>query len=311
AGIFRAKGRPMDNPLIVHISRLAQLPPLVSTTTPEAFAFAQAFWPGPLTMVLPGSGAVPNEVTAGLDTVAVRMPSHPVALALIEAAGIPVAAPSANVSGRPSPTTAAHVLSDLGGRIQMVVDGGPAGIGVESTVVDMTSDPPLVLRPGGATIEALRTVVPRIEVASDRGQQACEPPRSPGMKYRHYAPKADLWLFIGEHAWQVRVIGERVAAETAAGRRVGLLISAETARELKDRCAGSPAGAVSVVVGSREDLPGIASVLFDCMRQIDCASVDVILAESYATTGMGLAVMNRLMRAAGGRIIQSLEPDRK
>jgi L-threonylcarbamoyladenylate synthase len=306
ARIFRAKGRPQDNPLIVHIACLEDLQACAAGVPDEAWALARAFWPGPLTIVLPVSGGIPCEVTAGGDTVAVRMPSHPVAMALIRAAGLPIAAPSANISGRPSPTSADHVWTDLAGRIEMLVDGGPAGIGVESTVLDMTSSPPLVLRPGGVPVEAIRGIVPGAcvlpQYGAGRGGGGEGPARSPGLRYKHYAPRAQLWLFIGEWESQVRAICSRAWAEAAAGRRVGLLVSADTAHAAAR--AGFPDTVVTAELGFRGDMSSVASGLFDGMRRLDSQGVQVILAESYDTAGVGLAVMNRLVRAAGGRLVQ-------
>jgi L-threonylcarbamoyladenylate synthase len=316
ARVFVAKGRPQDNPLIVHIACLDDLQAVVAGVPDDALALARAFWPGPLTIVLPVRGGVAREVTAGGDTVAVRMPSHPVAMALIRAAGLPIAAPSANISGRPSPTRADHVWADLAGRIEMIVDGGPAGIGVESTVLDITSSPPLVLRPGGVPVEAIRNIMPDVCVlpqhgtgsAAEGGEQE-GPARSPGLRHRHYAPRAPLWLFIGEWEDQVQAIACRARAEAEAGRVVGLLISTETAMTTSK--ASIPDTAVIAQTGSRGRMASVASGLFDAMRRLDSEGVDVMLAESYDTGGVGLAVMNRLVRSAGGRLVDMGRSGRK
>jgi len=315
ARIFQAKGRPQDNPLIVHIANPADLQAVVADITDDAWALARAFWPGPLTIILPVREGIAREVTAGGDTVAVRMPSHPVAMALIRAAGLPIAAPSANISGRPSPTRADHVWADLAGRIEMIVDGGPAGIGVESTVLDLTSSPPLVLRPGGVSVEELRRIVPDVRVlpqygtGADEGREQEGPVRSPGLRHEHYSPRAQLWLFTGEWEAQVQAIALRARAEAEAGRRVGLLVSEETARMATT--AGIPGQTVIADVGSRYCLTAVASRLFDAMRHLDGEGVQMILAESYDTAGVGLAVMNRLVRSAGGRLIEAGESGRK
>ncbi|RKO65619.1 L-threonylcarbamoyladenylate synthase [Desulfofundulus salinus] len=301
ARIFEAKGRPQDNPLIVHVADRETVGRLACRVPASAGKLMDAFWPGPLTLVLPAADTIPRQVTAGLDSVGIRMPAHPVALALIAAAGVPVAAPSANLSGRPSPTTAEHVLQDLNGRIEVILDGGPAGVGLESTVLDLTGDVPVILRPGGITREELEKVIgevrvdPGIDGVPDRGSPAGEfRPRSPGMKYRHYAPRAPLVLVEGEP--------ERVAARLkglaesylSRGWRVGILATAETAGEYKE-------GQV-VVAGWRKDPATIASRLFGALRRFDELGVDIILAEGIEPRGMGLAVMNRLRRAADNRI---------
>ncbi len=292
--IFAAKGRPSDNPLIVHIADTAQLEGLVASVPAKAERLMDCYWPGPLTLVMHKGPAVPPEVTGGLDTVGIRMPDHPVALALIRAAGVPVAAPSANVSGKPSPTAAEHVLEDLAGRIPAVLDGGETGVGVESTVLDVTTDPPVILRPGGVTREELEAAIGPVELASMSGE--CEKPRSPGMKYRHYAPRAPLILVDGpvlEMQEKIRDLAMEYAEE---GKRVGILCSAES--------RGVYVASVVLEYGARGDLAGIASDLFATLRAFDRHQVDVIIAEGVPEEGLGLAIMNRLRRAAGGRVIK-------
>lgn len=302
-GIYRAKGRPADNPLILHIANPNQVDKL-SSPTAVARQLMEKFWPGPLTLVLPKIGNIPTEVTGGLDTVAVRMPNHPVALALIEAAGVPVAAPSANSSGRPSPTTANHVLGDLEGRIDAILDGGPAGMGLESTVLDLTSEIPIILRPGGVTFEQLQDTLGAINIdPSVLGEKLPEnrAPRSPGMKYLHYAPAAKVILFEGECALISRAIRERAEELTRKGIRVGILAT-------KENVASYPDGAIILEMGSRKKPLEAASVLFGHLRDFDRLEVDVIFAEGLETKGMGLAVMNRLRRAAGEVIQLGVQP---
>ena len=335
ARIFSAKGRPSDNPLIVHIAHIDQLVPLVRELPGDVHELARVFWPGPLTLVLPKSDLVPDIVSAGLDTVGVRMPSHPVASALIEAAGVPVAAPSANASGRPSPTTADHVRHDLEGRIDMIVDGGASGIGIESTVLELPQHgAPTVLRPGGVSIERLKAVIPDVRALDAfGGTDDVVAPRSPGLKHRHYSPSAPLWLFIGDHSAQLEAMIARAdAILSEAHGKLGMLISDETAATLENSrpdlfaaavatgiaadggADGAADGAVAAAdvtadavaiarVGSRERLEEVASLLFLRMRELDQAGVNVILAESYPSSGIGLAIMNRLVRAAGGRCV--------
>jgi len=298
ARIFEAKGRPSDNPLIVHVADGGDLNFLTEQVPDSARALMEAFWPGPLTLVLPVGKAIPEEVTAGLQTVAVRMPDHPVALALIRAAGLPVAAPSANLSGRPSPTTAEHVLQDLSGRIEVVLDGGPAGVGVESTVLDLTAPVPVVLRPGGVTLENLRDILGEVEVdpAVAAGFPEGDSPRSPGMKYIHYAPRAPLLLVEGSPEAVAAKIIELAGEQKAAGKRVGILSYADS---------DDFTSVGEVILAGRRELPEtVAAELYAALRQFNEMNVDLILAEGMGESGVGLAVMNRLRRAAGGRILR-------
>lgn len=298
AAIFKAKGRPPDNPIIVHVADREQVSSLAENISSRAKALMDNFWPGPLTLVLPVKGGVPAEVTAGLRTVAVRMPDHPVALALIKAAGVPVAAPSANISGSPSPTSAEHVLHDLNGRIDAVLDGGAAGVGVESTVLDLTENVPVILRPGGVTPEDLRCVIGEVEVASTGGAGfSCgEGPRSPGMKYAHYAPRAPLTLVEGRPDAVAEKIIELAEKQKALGKRVGIL-SYSGGKDFS--CAGQV-----VLAGNREKPVTVASELYAALRRFDELGVDLILAEGLEENGVGLAVMDRLRRAAAGRVIK-------
>ncbi len=299
ADIFYAKGRPVDNPLIVHIDRAESLRDYVAEIPPVVPQLAARFWPGPLTLVIRGGEKFAPGVTGGLGTVAVRVPAHPVALAIIRAAGAPVAAPSANASGRPSPTTAAHVLDDLAGRVDLVVDGGPAGLGVESTVLDLTGERPVILRPGGVTRQELEPVLGPVELdKSVLGEAAGGRPRSPGMKYTHYAPRAPLFLFEGGDGSQLaKRILEEAERLAAAGHKVGVLACEETAALYRGK------GYHLVVVGRRSDPGTVAASLYESLRRFDRLGVDVILAEGIPCDGVGLAVMNRLRRAAGGNIV--------
>ena len=289
--IFAAKGRPGDNPLIVHIADADGLAPLIASEPgPHARALMDAFWPGPLTLIFPKSVAVPARVTAGLDTVAIRMPSHPVAQALIRAAGVPLAAPSANRSGRPSPTTAADVLEDMDGRVPMILDGGPCRVGVESTVVDLSGEAPRVLRPGGITRAQIEAVASACEidhaVLNPLGEG--ERPRSPGMKYKHYAPRGEVTVFCGENT--VKNIIRRYDATPNA-----LILALEGNLPFygKRRC---------ISLGS--DAESMAANLFHALREADRLGADVILCEGVEPVGVGLAVMNRLLRAAAFRVVE-------
>ena len=287
ARIFAAKGRPADNPLIAHIAGESGLAGLIAGEPCAcARALMRAFWPGPMTLIFPKSPRVPREVTAGLDTVAVRMPSHPVARALIRAAQTPIAAPSANRSGRPSPTTAAHVLEDMEGRIPLILDGGPCEVGLESTVVDVTGARPRILRPGGVTLEMLEGVVGDVDV--DEGVlhqlQAGSQARSPGMKYKHYAPKGEVTIVTGPRAAQ-----EIARLYDAADGRAAIL-------------AFSQADYGARRVYRLKNAPG---ELFAALRQLDEDGMETIYAEDVPTTGVGLAVMNRLMRAAAFRVVEA------
>ena len=287
ARIFAAKGRPADNPLIAHIAGESGLAGLIAGEPCTcARKLMRAFWPGPMTLIFPKSPRVPREVTAGLDTVAVRMPSHPVARALIRAAQTPIAAPSANRSGRPSPTTAAHVLEDMEGRIPLILDGGPCEVGLESTVVDVTGARPRILRPGGVTLEMLEGVVGVVDV--DEGVlhqlQASSQARSPGMKYKHYAPKGEVTIVTGPRAAQ-----DIARLYDAADGRAAIL-------------AFSQADYGARRVYRLKNAPG---ELFAALRQLDEDGMETIYAEDVPTAGVGLAVMNRLMRAAAFRVVET------
>lgn len=296
AKIFEAKQRPRTDPLIVHISNTAELPDVALDPPPLAHALANAFWPGPLTMVLRRSSSIPPIVSAGLDTVAVRFPAHAVALALIRALGAPIAAPSANLFTRPSPTNAGHVLKDLGGRIDMILDGGPATVGVESTVVDLTVDPPAVLRPGGIPIEALREIDPRI-VYAPRHAAADEAVSSPGMLLKHYSPRAEVRLFAGRRDAVLARMHAEISQLVSQGKTAGALALSEDAASLN-------AAPHLVVLGSAERLDDVSRNLFDGLRSLDDNAVDVIFARAPDRRGLGEAIWDRLYRAAEGRIIE-------
>ena len=295
--IYAAKGRPSDNPLIAHISCLEELKPLVAYIPEAGRKLAEAYWPGPLTMVFPKSDIVPYGTTGGLDTVAVRMPSDPVANRLIKLAGVPVAAPSANTSGRPSPTTAQHVWQDMEGKIEMILDGGPVGIGVESTIVDVSGDVPTLLRPGAITMEMLRETVGRVEIdpAIQAPPSADLRPKAPGMKYRHYAPHADLQLVEGETDRVVEVINNLVKEKLAEGKMFGVICTDETRVRY-------PQGEVRSV-GLRAKEETIAHNLFAVLREFDDLNVDCIYSESFSKDHLGQAIMNRLTKAAGYHIL--------
>ncbi len=297
--IFTAKGRPSDNPLIVHIGDLSQLEVVAREVPATAKRLIEAFWPGPLTLILPRTDAVAGRVCAGLDTVGVRMPDHPLALALIREAGVPVAAPSANRSGRPSPTTAEHVLADLDGRIAGVLDGGSTGVGVESTVLDVTVEPPMILRPGGVTYEQLQEVIGEVAIDPAFLADAASRPRSPGMKYTHYAPQGELWLVSGEPE-QVRITMRQMLRKAHdRGQKTGVL----TTRERVEEWEGIPEVDVALSCGSERDLASVAHELYGTLRAFDDRQVTFIVAPAFPRTGMGLAVMNRLEKAAGGRVV--------
>lgn len=300
--IYAAKGRPSDNPLIVHICRFEDIYRLVSDDPKHreklaaAKKLADAFWPGPLTMILPKSEEVPFETTGGLHTVAIRFPSHKTALALIAAAGGYVAAPSANTSGRPSPTLAKYVLEDMQGRIDMIVDGGEVGIGLESTIVDLTVEPAEILRPGYVTEEMLREVLGRVETdVTVLDGSSSRVPKAPGMKYRHYAPKGEMTIVSGNADRVSAYVNRQIEMAKAAGKKTGVIAAEETRKNYRaDVCKS---------VGSRQDEHSAAKLLYRILREFDEEDVEIIFAEAFESTGLGQALMNRLLKAAGYRII--------
>lgn len=298
--IYAAKGRPSDNPLIVHIADLDSLPKIVSHIPKEATLLAKRFWPGPLTMILNKSEAVPLETTGGLSTVAVRMPKHDAALELIRAAGGFVAAPSANTSGRPSPTNGQDVAEDMNGRIDAILDGGEVGIGIESTIVDLTVSPPQILRPGYITKEMLDDVLGQVE--QDITMFEVHPgvaPKAPGMKYRHYAPKGELTIVRGNPGAVVAYINQEADIASAQGVTTGVIATEET--KALYTCD------VVLCAGKREDEGAIARHLYSALREFDRQGAMLLFSESFETPGLGMAVMNRLLKAAGHRIIDVTE----
>ena len=297
ASVYEAKGRPSDNPMIVHIADATDLYSLIkggrSGISDDASKLITNLWPGPLTMVFRKSSRVPDVTTGGLDTVAVRMPSNKTARKLIREAGRPIAAPSANLSGRPSPTTAGHVYADMKGRIPLILDGGACDIGLESTIVDMTVEPPMVLRPGGLPLETLREVVPDLQMDPGLGVAANVTPKAPGMKYRHYAPKAPMAMALGTPSEQEEKIRQALAA--AQGRKRGVLTASEHEKDYDAE--------VVLAIGSLHDPDEMAAHLFDALRRFDDLGCDVIFAETIPQTGIGTAYMNRLRKACGGSTI--------
>lgn len=303
--IYAAKGRPSDNPLIVHISKFSDLESIAKEVPPEAKVLADAFWPGPLTMIVWKNDRVPYETTGGMDTVAIRMPNHKTALALIEKSGCLIAAPSANTSGRPSPTEAAHVAQDLDGKIPLILDGGPVGIGIESTIVDLSEEVPMILRPGYITKEMLEAALGK-EVRIDPGIVAASAdktgvaatglkPKAPGMRYKHYAPKGDLVLVDGREEAVIEKINTLVGEKQAQGLKVGVIASDET----KDAYSAD----YVVSIGARDDEDAIARHLYRILREFDDWNVDAIYSESFETPRIGQAIMNRLLKAAGHQVI--------
>lgn len=297
--IFAAKGRPFNDPIIVHLAHAHELERAARDVPAAAEALAARFWPGPLTLVLPRGEAIPPVVAAGGDTVGVRVPSHPIARALIEAAGVPIAAPSANRFMHTSPTTVAHVLADLDGRIACILDGGPCAVGVESTVLDLTVSPPQVLRPGGVSVEALREVLPNVALPASRGgtPDTLGHARAPGQMERHYAPHARLVVFDGQGPAAVNAMLAETRAGVARGEQVGALVPDEEADSLRE------AGAQVVTLGPADDLNEIARHLYSGLRALDARGVDRIVCHTLDEAGLGLALRDRLRRAAGGHLI--------
>ena len=295
--IYAAKGRPSDNPLIIHICDLEDLKEIVSELPEAAMRAAKAFWPGPLTMIFHKAEKVPYETTGGLDTVAVRFPSHKTAQKLIEYSGGYIAAPSANRSGRPSPTVAKYVEEDMQGRIEMIIDGGEVGIGLESTIIDMTVDPPQILRPGYVTADMLAEVLGKVDtdvtiLTADSGQA----PKAPGMKYRHYAPKGELVIVEGDAEAVVKYINAQTAEDRANHLRTGIIATEENRDKYE-------ADSVKCV-GSRDDEESIARHLFTALREFDDEQIDRMYSEGFSSHGLGQAIMNRLLKAAGHKVVR-------
>lgn len=298
AKIYEAKGRPSDNPLIAHVSCFEEILPLTSSVPEAGRCLAEAFWPGPMTLIFPKSERVPYGTTGGLDTVAVRMPSDERAAELIRLSGVPIAAPSANTSGRPSPTRAEHVLEDMDGKIEMIVDGGPVGIGVESTIVDVTEDVPMLLRPGAITMEMLRSVVGEVRIdPAISGPVSPElRPKAPGMKYRHYAPKADLTLVEGETEAVVREMNRLASEKSSQGYKVGIICTEETKEQFPET--------VRKVIGARAKEETVAHNLYAVLREFDREGTEYIFSEGFSEDHLGRAIMNRLNKAAGYHILK-------
>lgn len=297
---YAAKGRPSDNPLIVHIADYDDLKKIAVNIPPKTDALAAHFWPGPLTLIFEKSECVPYGTTGGLDTVAVRMPVDPIALELIKAAGGFVSAPSANTSGRPSPTLAEHVAEDLSGKIDMIIDGGAVDIGLESTILDMTVEPPMILRPGAITAEMFAEVIGEVSfdetlLSADSGKA----PKAPGMKYRHYAPKAKLFMVEGDIREEILAIRQLSYSASREGKRVGVIGTTETLPFYKNGIVKN--------IGTRENEKTIARNLYKVLREFDDEDVDVIYSESFVTQGIGKAIMNRLEKAAGHMRIPASE----
>jgi len=298
--LFEAKKRPLDNPPIVHVGNRKDVIRLVKEVPVNAERLMKRFWPGPLTLIFKRSEIVPDVTVAGLDTIAIRMPRHNVALALIRESSCPIAAPSANLAGKPSPTSAEHVMEDLNGRIDAILDAGSTHIGVESTVLDMTVDPPQVLRPGGTPYEVLKKVLGTVElnpVAVSEKALPVEKVRSPGVKHRHYAPNADMVIVEGELAAVVSKINELAHFYMRKNKKVGILATDETAHYYSADVVKS--------LGNRSDLTVVARNLFKLLREFDLERVDVIIAEGVPTERLGLAVMNRLRKASGYNIVKA------
>lgn len=296
-GIFKAKGRPNDNPLILHIAHISQLDELVKEVPKIAQKCIKKFWPGPLTIIFKKSDLVPKEVTGGLETVAIRMPSNKIAHKILADVMLPIAAPSANISGRPSPTKAEHVIEDLMGKVDIIVDGGHTVVGIESTVLDVTSDPPMILRPGKITLEDLQKVDKNISIdhtTIDAKNKTV--PKSPGQKYKHYAPKGMAICFVGDLNNVVAEINKRL--ESCKGKSAVLATS-----ETKDKYFGAD---LVLDLGSRENLEEVANSLFDLLRICDEKKVEYIFAEGFDLKGIGLSIMNRLLKACAGRIVIGL-----
>lgn len=293
--IFEAKGRPQDNPLIIHVAS-KEIDKYVKNVPEVAKKLMDKFWPGPLTLILEKRDIVPMQTSANLNTIGIRMPNNKVALELIKESGVPIAAPSANISGRPSPTTIDVCIEDLKGKVDYIIGGEKCDVGLESTIVDCTVEPPLVLRPGGITLEMLRTIREDIEI--DKGllrNDSDFKPKAPGMKYRHYAPNAKLKIILGNREKTIEKINEMVHNYIDAGEKVGILATEESKDSYK---LGE-----KIVIGSYKRLDEVASNLFEALRQFNELGVDIILAEGFEEKGLGIAIMNRLNKAAGYDII--------
>lgn len=299
AKIYAAKGRPSDNPLIVHIASIQDVYKIASDVPENATALMEAFWPGPLTIILPKKDIVPDGTTGGLNTVAIRMPSHPVALSLIKESGVLIAAPSANTSGRPSPTNASHVIEDMDGKIDMIIDGGDVGIGIESTIIDLTGDIPTILRPGFITKAMLENIIGPVQI--DKALIEPDPnlrPKAPGMKYTHYAPKGELTIIESlsyDNQAIISKINELVNTKKLAGFKTAVIATEENAT--KYQCD------TILIIGKANGDSTIAARLYALLRECDKLDIDYIYSEAYSAGELGGAIMNRLLKAAGHRVI--------
>ncbi|MGQ0735283.1 MAG: L-threonylcarbamoyladenylate synthase [Acidobacteriota bacterium] len=302
--LFEVKGRPANDPLIVHVAEVSALADLAETVPPSIDALSHRFWPGALTLILFKRSSVPDLVTAGRPTVAVRVPAHPIAQAILRHARVPVAAPSANTYSRPSPTTAAHVLSDLDGRIELVVDGGATAIGLESTILDLTVNPPLVRRPGAITLEQIRAILPAAESLNQVLTGTAAHP-APGQSLRHYAPRARVTVFVGECAPVVARVAQEARTAAARGEKVGVLAPQEDLLALAPMLAplASVGRVVTARAGARREPDDVARELFAALRALDEQRVDVILAVAMPPAGIATAIVDRLSRAAEGRVV--------
>ena len=298
--IYEAKGRPSDNPLILHIAENSELDALVAEIPDVAKKCMEKFWPGPLTIIFKRSEIIPDEATGGLDTVAIREPSNEIAHAILKAVDFPVAAPSANLSGRPSPTKVEHVIEDLNGRVDIIVDGGHSVVGIESTVLDVTVDPPMILRPGKITLEDLREIDENIRIDSATiDAKSGEIPKSPGQKYRHYAPRAEAICFGGRLDKVVNEIKKNIKENK--DKKIAVLATDETFEEYKNLDIK-----LLINLGSRDHLEEVATNLFDALRRCDEENVDIIFAEGFELRGMGLSIMNRLLKACSGKVVMRI-----
>lgn len=298
--IYEAKGRPSDNPLILHIAENSQLDALVAEIPDVAKKCMEKFWPGPLTIIFKRSEIIPDEATGGLDTVAIREPSNEIAHAILKAVDFPVAAPSANLSGRPSPTKVEHVIEDLNGRVDIIVDGGHSVVGIESTVLDVTVDPPMILRPGKITLEDLKEIDENIRIDSATiDAKSGEIPKSPGQKYRHYAPRAEAICFGGRLDKVVNEIKKNIKENK--DKKIAVLATDETFEEYKNLDIK-----LLINLGSRDNLEEVATNLFDALRRCDEENVDIIFAEGFELRGMGLSIMNRLLKACSGKVVMRI-----
>ena len=295
--IYEAKGRPSDNPLIIHVADMDSIKKIVKEIPEVAYKLAEKYWPGPLTMIMNKSDIVPYETTGGLDTVAIRMPSNKIAAELIRCSGGYIAAPSANLSGRPSPTQAKYCIEDLDGRVDMIIDGGAVGIGLESTIIDLTSGTPMILRPGYITKENLAEILGSVSVDKTiLDATSKEAPKAPGMKYRHYAPKGDLTIVEGESTKVCDYINAELLKAKEEGKKTGVIATEETKTLYKAE--------VIKIAGRRDDEEEIARNLFTLLREFDDEDVDIMFSESFNDTGIGQAIMNRLLKAAGHKVVK-------